>query len=282
MSRDEYSVVVEVDDESPVRREELEFQDFSSTSGVGGNISQDKQANSSGDGFNNATFFDPHQSIRNESQGGSYPFWSIEYYAQYFDVDTDQVLERASKSLFPKDNFDDVVGPNPDLYGPFWISTTVIFLLFVTATIAKSIAAIISKKNPNYDITILSFGFAAIYTYTFVIPFIVWGSLKYLGCRPSLLYTTGLYGYGLTVWLPISIISVIPSDTVRWGLVIFGFAISGFFIARNLYPVISRADSKTSRLFLIIVIAAHASFSLLLKFKFFSYQVDWEKTNPKN
>ncbi|CAI2164929.1 20419_t:CDS:2 [Funneliformis geosporum] len=282
MSRDEYSVVVEVDDESPVRREELEFQDFSSTSGVGGNISQDKQANSSSDGFNNATFFDPHQSIRNESQGGSYPLWSIEYYAQYFDVDTDQVLERASKSLFPKDNFNDVVGPNPDLY----------------ATIAKSIAAIISKGNPNYDITILSFGFAAIYTYSFVIPFIVWGALKYLGCRPSLLNTIGLYGYGLTIWLPISvdfltnnqynnyhnvkIINVIPSDTVRWALVIFGFAISGFFISRNLYPVISRADSKTSRLFLIFVIAAHAAFSLLLKFKFFSYQVDWDQSNPKH
>ncbi|CAB4404070.1 unnamed protein product [Rhizophagus irregularis] len=267
MSREEYSVVVEMDDE-PARREELEFQDFSSTSGVGGKISKDKQASSNNDGFNNASFFDSNQSIRNESQGGSYPLWSIEYYARYFDVDTTQVLERASKSLFPKDNFVETVGSNPDLYGPFWIPTTVIFLLFVTATIAK----FISDKDSPYDFIILSFGFAAIYTYSFGMPFIVWGALKYFGCSPSLLDTIGLYGYSLTIWLPISIINIIPSDTVRWALVIVGFAISGFFITRNLYPIISRADSKTSRLLLIFVLAAHAAFALLLKFKFFSYQ----------
>ncbi|CAG8437409.1 9014_t:CDS:2 [Rhizophagus irregularis] len=243
MSREEYSVVVEMDDE-PTRREELEFQDFSSTSGVGGKISKDKQASSNNDGFNNASFFDSNQSIRNESQGGSYPLWSIEYYARYFDVDTTQVLERASKSLFPKDNFVETVGSNPDLY----------------ATIAK----FISDKDSPYDFIILSFGFAAIYTYSFGMPFIVWGALKYFGCSPSLLDTIGLYGYSLTIWLPISVL--------RWALVIVGFAISGFFITRNLYPIISRADSKTSRLLLIFVLAAHAAFALLLKFKFFSYQ----------
>jgi hypothetical protein len=267
MSSQEYSVVVEMDDE-PVRREELEFQDFSSTSGVGGKIAQDKQATSNNDGFNNATFFDPHQSIRNESQGGSYPLWSTEYYAKYFDVDTNQVLERASKSLFPKDNFVEVVGSNPDLYGPFWIPTTVIFLLFVTATIAKYIS---NPEDSSYDFIILSFGFAAIYTYSFGMPFIVWGALKYFGCKPSLLDTIGLYGYSLTVWLPISIINIVPSDILRWTLVMVGFAISGFFITRNLYPVISRADSKTSRLLLIFIIVTHAAFALLLKLEFFSY-----------
>lgn len=67
------------------------------------------------------------------------------------------------------------------------------------------------------------------------------------------------------------IVNIVPSDTLRWVLVIIGFAISGFFITRNLYPIISRADSKTSRLLLIFVLAAHAAFALLLKFEFFSY-----------
>jgi hypothetical protein len=103
-------------------------------------------------------------------------------------------------------------------------------------------------------------------------PFIVWGALKYYGCGPSLLDTIGLYGYGLTVWLPISIINIIPNVTLRWVFVMVGFGISGFFITRNLYPIISRADSKTSRLLLIFVIVAHAAFSLFLKLEFFSYK----------
>ncbi|KAF0368596.1 Yip1-domain-containing protein [Gigaspora margarita] len=271
MAREEYSVVVEMDDDTPVIREELEFQNFSSGSGVGGKITQDKQPSSNNSGFNDTSFFET-RTPQNAPQGG-HPLWSIEYYAQYFDVDTEHVLTRAAKSLLPKDNFVDVVGSNPDLYGPFWISTTLIFLLFVTSSIAGSIEAIINdRKKPNYDFTILYFGVIAIYTYTFGVSLFVWGALKYFGCRPSLLDTVGLYGYGLTIWVPISIICVVPHDLLRWVLVLAGFAISAFFITKNLYPVISRAEAKTSRLFLIFVLAAHAAFALLLKFEFFSYE----------
>ncbi|CAG8466293.1 16073_t:CDS:2 [Acaulospora colombiana] len=219
MAREEYSVVVEMDDDNPILREELEFQDFSSGSGVGGKITQDKQQTSSHTGFNEASFFEPHET-RTEQQSGQYPFWAIEYYAHYFDVNTDQVLVRAFKSLYPKEEFTEVVGHNvnTDLYGPFWISTTVIFLLFVTSSIAGSIAAIINgNDNYSYDFKILSFGVAAIYTYTFGIPLFVWVALKYFGCKPSLLNVVGLYGYGLTVWIPVSvsIFVIIREFTVR-------------------------------------------------------------------
>jgi hypothetical protein len=43
--------------------------------------------------------------------------WSIEYYAQFFDVDTKQVLDRCWAAVFPKTPFLDVLGGNPDLYG---------------------------------------------------------------------------------------------------------------------------------------------------------------------
>src|SRR5437868_709384 len=95
--------------------------------------------------------------------------------------------------------------------GPFWISTTIIFLLFVTSTIAGSIQAIMNQKKPDYDFRILSFGVVAIYSYTFGVSLFVWGALKYFGCRPSLLDTVGLYGYGLTIWIPISVSSLFHS-----------------------------------------------------------------------
>lgn len=99
--------------------------------------------------------------------------------------------------------------------GPFWISTTVIFLFFVTSSIAGHIVNIINHKDGssssknNYDFTILSFGVAAIYSYSFGIPLLVWIALKYYGCKPSLLEIVGLYGYGLTVWIPISVSFII-------------------------------------------------------------------------
>ncbi|CAG8766049.1 17348_t:CDS:2, partial [Dentiscutata heterogama] len=88
--------------------------DFSSGSGVGGKITQDKQPSSNNSGFNDTSFFET-RTPQNAPQGG-HPLRSIEYYAQYFDVDTEQVLTRAAKSVLPKDNFVDVIGSNPDLY----------------------------------------------------------------------------------------------------------------------------------------------------------------------
>ncbi|CAG8792836.1 15652_t:CDS:2, partial [Cetraspora pellucida] len=253
--------------------------DFSSGSGVGGKITQDKQQSSNNSGFNDTSFFDT-RTPQTAPQGG-HPFWSLEYYAQYFDVDTEQVLTRAIKSLFPKDNFAEVVGSNPDLYGPFWISTTLIFLLFVTSSIAGSIDAIQGGKT-NYDFKILSFGTVAIYSYTFGISLFVWGALKYFGCRPSLMDTVGLYGYGLTIWLPISVLCIVRHNLLQWIFVIVGFVISAFFITKNLYPVISRAEAKTSRLFLIFVLVAHAAFALLLKFEFFSYETQPPNKTPSS
>ena len=66
--------------------------------------------------------------------------WSMSFYAQYFDVDTSSVLNRCWAALYPRANFLDVLEGNPDLYGPFWIATTVVFILFLGGTISQYLA----------------------------------------------------------------------------------------------------------------------------------------------
>lgn len=60
----------------------------------------------------------------------------MSFYAQFFDVDTSAVLQRCWAALFPRANFLDVLDGNPDLYGPFWIATTVVLILFLGGTIS--------------------------------------------------------------------------------------------------------------------------------------------------
>ena len=62
--------------------------------------------------------------------------WTVGFYAQFFDVDTSAVLSRCWAALFPRANFLDVLEGNPDLYGPFWIATTVVLILFLGGTIS--------------------------------------------------------------------------------------------------------------------------------------------------
>lgn len=216
-------------------------------------------------------------------------------------MDTAQVLERCMASVIPKDNFLDVMGGSPDLYGmylflkldetatrfvlltrsfymdilflfagPFWISTTVVFVLFVMSSIIDSIHAYMQTLPYSYDIGHLTFAFATIYTYAFMIPAMIWGATKYYGCQPDLLEMLALYGYGLTIWIPVAFLSVAPWNILRWALILAGGGSSGVFLVRNMYPVLARAEAQTSKAILILVVGLHVALTLILKYKFFS------------
>ncbi|KAF9205486.1 hypothetical protein BGZ49_003975 [Haplosporangium sp. Z 27] len=260
---------IEMDDD------ELQFQSFasSSTSPASGNISANNNSTPQARpaGFGSAGAFDPHRSIQDQTV--KKPIWTIEYYARFFDVDTEQVMERCMATIIPKQNFLEVMGGSPDLYGPFWIPTTVIFVLFVTSSIVDSINAYLSSTPYAYDIRQLTFAFGTIYSYAFLVPAIIWGATKYFGCQPDLLEMLALYGYGLTIWIPVAVLSILPWNLLRWALVAVGAGVSGVFLVRNMYPVLSRAEAQTSKVILILVIALHAVLALLLKYKFFAYNV---------
>lgn len=49
-----------------------------------------------------------------------------------------------------------------------------------------------------------------------------------------------------------------------------GFGVSALFLFRNLFPVVSATDAKTSKVLLIIIIALHAGLSLAIKILFFA------------
>lgn len=64
----------------------------------------------------------------------SYSFFSIEYYQQFFNVDTTMVLDRIASSMIPKrapvNYLKQHIGTNPDLYGPFWIVVTLVNVFY--------------------------------------------------------------------------------------------------------------------------------------------------------
>ena len=58
---------------------------------------------------------------------------SVRYYQPYFDVDTKDIFSRVYSSTIycgQQDSFLSLVGDKPDLYGPFWVSFGLGFILF--------------------------------------------------------------------------------------------------------------------------------------------------------
>jgi hypothetical protein len=50
-----------------------------------------------------------------------------------------------------------------------------------------------------------------------------------------------------------------------------GFGLSVAFLLRNLYPVLSATDRKTSKVLLILVVVLHAGLAIAIKVLFFAH-----------
>ncbi|THH03471.1 hypothetical protein EW146_g10437 [Bondarzewia mesenterica] len=216
-----------------------------------------------------------------DTSKGSASFWNVEYYQVYFDIDTKTVLSRCLTTLYPlSPNYTSAhLTPSPDLYGPFWTLTTLIFTLFVTSSLASSITSYLSYEPVTYDFALLSVAVGLVYAYGIGVPILLWGVLRYLGVVGTggegwgMVEALSVWGYAMFAWIPVSILCIIPVPVVRWILTGLAFAFSGYFLVANVYPVLASADSKAIRLIIILVAAFHAALALVFKVLFFSYYV---------
>ncbi|KAJ7644931.1 hypothetical protein FB45DRAFT_825070 [Roridomyces roridus] len=204
-------------------------------------------------------------------------FWTVEYYQPFFDVDTKTVLYRCYSTLLPSSTDFLSTHLNPaDLYGPFWTCTTLIFTLFLSSSLAASITAYLSAPGEayDYDFGLLSIAVTIVYSYGLAVPVLLWVALRYLGVGEwSVVEAVALWGYAMFVWIPVSILAVIPVPIVRWVLTIAAFLLSGYFLTRNIYPVLASAEAKATRLIIILLAVLHAAIALTFQLLFFSYYV---------
>ena len=140
--------------------------------------------------------------LQPESSIGSGGFWTIKYYQPLFDVDTVQVLNRVKGGLLPrpKGAFFELVANNPDLYGPLWISTTLIFAMAITGNLASFFAfkPTVAQPRWTYDFKQLTMAGSVVYAYVTVVPLAFWLLLRYYDATKKLVDVLCIYGYSLS------------------------------------------------------------------------------------
>lgn len=213
---------------------------------------------------------------------GSGSFWTITYYQPLFDVDTMQVVARVRAALLPrpKGAFFELVAANPDLYGPFWIATTLIFTMAMTGNLASYFAFKPSPQHPvwTYNFNQLTLAGSVIYAYVTLLPLLFWMVLRYYEASKKLVDVLCIYGYTLSIFMPISVLCVLPSNLLRWLLVLVGGAISAIFLLSNFHAHLTdcfpygEGDAKRKTYLLLSTMAAfHLVLLFLFKVYFFSY-----------
>lgn len=76
--------------------------------------------------------------VPGEHRGG---YFSLSYYQQWFEIDSETLLKRVGKSMMPPLTTFYQEDEHPDLYGPFWITTTLIVAIASASNLANFISS---------------------------------------------------------------------------------------------------------------------------------------------
>ncbi|KAL6769623.1 hypothetical protein ACKKBG_A31755 [Auxenochlorella protothecoides x Auxenochlorella symbiontica] len=208
-----------------------------------------------------------------------YPFYNVRRYRTYFNVDTSDVLGRIFRAiaLFFKSDFHEFISPNPDLYGPFWVATTLVFVSAVTGNYASYLAWKRSHAGDEAstgwygDINKVGGSMGLFYGYVGVVGLALYAALRYFRAGVSLAHVWCTYGYALAVFIPMAFVCVFPVEIMRWVVVGVATLTSGIFILSSFrVAVVEAAGAKSVPLFLVMA-ALHAGLGLALKLYFFRY-----------
>lgn len=193
--------------------------------------------------------------------GGLCACLSVEYYQPYFDVDTDEVLNRIKYALMfcgEGSPFLDVVREKPDAYGPWWISTTLVFLISVTSHLKT-----LMDSTAKYDFTVVSLAAMTIYSYLGVTALAMWLALNYwLKVHLSILQCTCIVGYSLSVYVLAAFFCVLP---FAWPILLVAWVLSTLFAAKCTLPVIDHLDKQNVIAFVVGLAVCNSALMLTIR-----------------
>jgi len=212
---------------------------------------------------------------------------TLDSYKVYFDIDADDIVKRirgAFLHFYKPEHFrNNVMGATktaelkgPDLYGPFWITMSLIFFIGVTANVHGYV-----HRNDvdefDYDINHLLHAASVLMSFAFVLPTILW--MTTTCCMSmnalSLAEWLALYGYSLVPFMPAVVLSIIPFSIVAWISLGAATGASCLLVIRNVAGALLASESPGAQAkgptIILIILGCHAVFLLVLKFTFYHF-----------
>lgn len=244
-----------------------------------------------------------------------YSFWNLEYYIPFFNVNTNEVLRRITKPyLFFLNTDESFVSytkrgkRQSDLWGPFWIITTLIVVIVMTSNIGhffnlnaigKELEGDFQQSGSNNntsgneafrrptsdllewttDFSLISVGATVFYAFSMVVPALLWVAMKYKGVTVSLVETICVYGYSFAVVIPPLVLCMFNITWLRWILIMGGFLYASVFIVFGLFKewkkvVTGPQDNIFLLVFAAFIVLSHLILAVFVKFYFYTFSVD--------
>ncbi|XP_028987745.1 protein YIPF1 [Betta splendens] len=213
-------------------------------------------------------------------QKKSTPFWTFEYYQRFFDIETHHVKERVIGSMlpWPGKNFIHIyLRRNPDLYGPFWICTTLVFAIAISGNLSKFLTSL-GKSGYKYtpEFPKVTIAATAIFSYAFLVPLALWGFLLWRNNKImnlvsySFMEVVCVYGYSLSIYIPAVVVWILPYEWLRWCSIVVALCLSGSVLVLTFWPAVKDDHPKVIIAIMAAILVLNSLLAVGCKAYFFS------------
>lgn len=188
---------------------------------------------------------------------------TVDYWSQYFDVSQEEIIEKTKACLNPTTNkFQELITNKVDLYGPFWISTTLIFCMIIMPRFVQALLF----SAINFDVSKVGFGFTLVYGGLGIFTLIYYAMSKAIGLECELFRTAAIYGYSYTVFIVAALATILSMSFLHFIFAIAAGIHSVLFLLRNFKPAIDKLEQQNK----MVVIAFFGIYQLIMTLMIYS------------
>ena len=192
---------------------------------------------------------------------------NITFLQIYFDFETDDIIQRLIASLIPfNKNFINLVEKKPDLYGPFWIYTTLIFIIASAGSLTKYIQG---ATQEDYFQKFIPLAMSVIYGIGFCLPLIIKVLMYIFGSETAFVLVLNIYGYSFSIYGPIFILCI-PLEQLQWLLLFYAVLSSTCFLLLNFWKELNKYVDNRKYFVLGVICIFQVSLYFVIKLKFFA------------
>mmetsp|Transcript_12312 Transcript_12312/g.23367 ORF Transcript_12312/g.23367 Transcript_12312/m.23367 type:complete len:237 (+) Transcript_12312:707-1417(+) len=208
--------------------------------------------------------FDDFVDIEKEPQQ-SPRVWSLAFYQPYFRVSTQTVLERLQKALLLRKGplFEDYM---PDLYGPFWIITTLIFVLAFAGNAGSYLE---SSEAWTPDVSSVMTASSLLYCAAAALPVYMYFVLSHNGSPATYIEVFSVYCYSFTVFIPFSFLCIVPNHLFRLFVTSAAVGVSLKLLHKTFWADIEIVLKQSKYLHSAIGVSGHLTLWVLSNWYFF-------------
>ena len=186
---------------------------------------------------------------------------------QYFAITSKEVRHRLIHSIIPfNSGFYEICVKSPDLYGPFWIYTTLIFVIAACGSLSSYFQ---DQYDTNFYQKVVPIAGSTIYTIGFGLPLLLFVCLKFFGEKISYFSIVCIYGYSLSIFVPITIICACGNPWIHWIFLSYGAGASTSFILVNFWKTFRSQSGNKKYILIAVIVAVQAALFFTMKLYFF-------------